>query len=50
MSAAEESLYKEAALRDGIPKLGTWIKSVCTRYAEGRLIPAPPKADDLPRD
>lgn len=50
MSVAEEALFKAAAKRDGIPQLGTWVKSVCTRYAEGRLIPAPPKPGELPPD
>ena len=38
VSDEELALYASAMERDGIKKLATWMKWVCTRYAQGELV------------
>ncbi len=38
LSPAEEELLRAAMAKEGMTSLGTWMKSVCRRYAEGHLI------------
>lgn len=42
----ERALFIKAMKRDGMSQLTTWMKSVCSRYATGKLVAVPPKNED----
>lgn len=49
LSADEKALFTSSMKRDGISGLTTWMKSICTRYARGELVPpATPTRRQIP--
>lgn len=39
LTPEELSLFTDAMQRDGMTQLTTWMKSICSQYATGRLTP-----------